>query len=57
MAAGDGEIGGDGQLLARAGAQKGAIVADAESKAVMGLSGGAGADSGENRTFSALFAA
>ena len=49
VAAGDGEIGGDGQFLAGAQAEQGAVVADAQPQRGIRRSGRAGANPGQQR--------
>jgi uncharacterized protein len=54
VAAGDGEIGGDGQFLARAQAEQGAVVADAEAQSAAGHLRRATADLAEQGQFTLL---
>ena len=47
VAAGDGEVGGDGQVVAGVGAEEGAVVADAQKQVGVGCLSRAGANPGE----------
>jgi hypothetical protein len=51
VAAGDREVGGDGQLFAGARAQEGAVIANPEAQGGGGGLGGAGADLAEDGQF------
>jgi hypothetical protein len=54
MAAGDGEVGGDGQFFTAPWTEKGAVIADAEPKRCAGRLAGSGADVADQVQFAGI---